>query len=162
MKALVIQPAFLGDAIISLALAEELRRLSPDAKISYLVRPESAPIIRLSPSVNKVFAYDKYGSESGITGINKKAEELNKEGFDTIFSLHNSKRTQMLLERLNAPIKIGYGSKGLTQRVEEIREQQTSRAARLLLSIFPNADLSALPKLQASEAALPNAIRNLP
>src|SRR5437762_231988 len=60
MKALVIQPAFLGDAVISLSLAEELRRLEPQCDIAYLVRPEVAPAIMLSPSVNKVFTYDRH------------------------------------------------------------------------------------------------------
>src|SRR5438445_13396135 len=123
MKALVIQPAFIGDAIISLALAEELRRVSSTAHISYLVRPESAPLIRLSTSVDTVFTYDKYGEESGISGIKKKAEELNKEGFDTIFTLHSSKRTRMLLKELKAERKIGYGdSAELTDILTEVSE----------------------------------------
>jgi heptosyltransferase-2 len=163
MKVLIIQPAFLGDAIISLALAEEFRRLSPESEIAYLVRPEVAPIIMLSPSVNKVLTYDKYNTESGISGIKKKAVELNAENFDTIFTLHSSKRTRMLLERLNAPVKVGYGDfQELTHKVTEIAEQQTSRAIRLLLPLFPDADLTNLPKLQPSETSLLKEILQLP
>src|ERR1051325_4378325 len=131
MKALVIQPAFLGDAVISLSLTEELRRLRPDAYIAYLVRPEAGPLIELSPSVNKVFTYDKYDSESGIRGIDKKAAELNEEGFDVIFTLHTSKRTRMLLKRLNAPQKVGYGGfEELTTHLNDEPIRQTSRAVR--------------------------------
>lgn len=163
MKVLVIQPAFLGDVIISLSLAEELRRLSPDANISYLVRPESAPLIRLSPSVNKVFSYDKYNKESGIEGIKKKADELNAEGFDTVFSLHSSKRTRMLIERLNASWKIGYGSyPELTDKVTEVSEPHSSKAIRLLQVLFPDADLKTLPRLVPLDPALPQEVRNLP
>jgi heptosyltransferase-2 len=163
MKALVIQTAFLGDAIISLSLAEELKRLSPQSEISYLVRPESAPIIRLSPSVDKVFTFDKYKTESGISGIKNKAFELNKEGFDTIFTLHSSKRTMMLIERLNAHQKIGYGmNDNLTIKFEEQPEQQTARGVRLLTTLFPNANLKTLPKLLAKEESLPKAVLQLP
>jgi heptosyltransferase-2 len=163
MRALVIQPAFLGDAIISLSLAEELRRLSPDSFIAYLVRPEAAPLIKLSPSVDKVFAYDKYGSESGIAGINKKADELNAEGFDTIFTLHSSKRTRMLIKKLNAGRKIGYGNYDeLTISLKPETEQQTSRAIRLLLPLFTHANIETLPKLIAREANMPLEIKALP
>jgi heptosyltransferase-2 len=163
MKALIIHPAFLGDAIISLALAEELRRLSPESHISYLVRPEVYPVIKLSPSVDKVFAYDKYKTESGISGIQKKANELNAEKFDAVFTLHTSKRTRLLLEKLDIPIKVGYGEYSeLTHHVEEVSEPQTSRAIRLLQPIFSDLDLTNLPKLQSSGSALLKEILALP
>lgn len=162
MKALVIQTAFLGDAVISLALAEELRRLSPDSNISYLVRPEAASIIELSPSVDKVYTFDKYHSEKGIGGIRKKASELNNAAFDVVFSLHNSKRTRMLLARLNAPQKIGYGEGNeLTHRIKDIAEPRTSRAIRLVQAIFPIANLNTLPKLTPLESALPEEVKLL-
>jgi heptosyltransferase-2 len=162
MKALIIQTAFLGDSIISLSLAEELRRLVPDANISYLVRPEVAPIIRLSPAVNKVFSFDKYDTESGLSGIQKKAAELNQEGFDTIFTLHRSKRTMRLLEKLSARRKIGYGiDKALTDKVNEQSEPHTAKAIRLLQVLYPEADLKALPRLQPIESSLPKEVAAL-
>lgn len=163
MKALVIQPAFLGDAVISLSLAEELRRISPDSNIAYLVRPEVSPIMKLSPSVDKVFIYDKYHSESGLSGIKSKSEELNNEGFDVIFNLHNSKRTRMLIERLNAPQKIGYGQFEIfTHKLTELNEPRTVRAIRLLQAIFPNASLTTLPKLIPIDALFPEEVKVLP
>ncbi len=163
MKVLVIQTAFLGDAVISLSLAEELRRLSPDAHISYLVRPEVARIINFSPSVNQVLIYDKYNTENGIEGIRKKAVELNKAEFDVVFTLHNSKRTRMLIERLNAPQIIGYGDYNiLTHKVTEVNEPHSARAIRLLQVIYPEADLTTLPKLATSDLFLPKEVTNLP
>src|SRR4051812_10514955 len=163
MKVLVIQTAFLGDAIISLSLAEELRRLSLHTHISYLVRPEAAPIMKLSPSVDEVLTFDKYGSEGGLYGIRSKAVELNAKGFDTVFTLHSSKRTMMLLERLNAAQKIGYGDSAvLTHRVMEIGEPYTAKAIRLLQVIFPEANIKALPRLTPREGVLPNTILKLP
>jgi heptosyltransferase-2 len=163
MKVLIIQTAFLGDSVISLSLAEELRRLDPDAFIAYLVRPEVVPIMALSPSVNKIFTYDKYHSESGHTGIRKKATELNEEGFDVVFTLHSSKRTRMLLLRLNARQKIGYGEYDeLTTKVKEMNEPHSSKAIRLLKAIYPTANLETLPKLNALDSFLPEEVRKLP
>jgi heptosyltransferase II len=162
MKVLIIQTAFLGDAIISLSLAEELRRLSPDVEISYLVRPEVAPIIKLSQSVNKIYTFDKYNTESGLSGIQKKASELNTEGFDIVLTLHNSKRTIMLIKRLNIERKIGYGNdESLTDKVKEQQEPHSARAIRLLQVIFPEADLKALPKLIPKSNSLSTKITKL-
>ncbi|HET9135531.1 MAG TPA: hypothetical protein VFO76_02750, partial [Candidatus Kapabacteria bacterium] len=73
-KLLVIQPAFIGDAVISIALAEALRAIEPDeAEITYLVRPESAGLLIYAPAISKVIAFDKYGKESGAEGIKRKA-----------------------------------------------------------------------------------------
>src|SRR5688572_15736746 len=99
-KILIIETAFLGDAVISLSLAEAIRHHFPEASISILVRPESASLLRYSPSITNVISFDKYGEESGIMGIKKKAKELNGYGFDTVFCLHNSKRTAALLKQL--------------------------------------------------------------
>jgi heptosyltransferase-2 len=162
MKVLVIQTAFLGDAIISLSLAEELRRLSPSAFIAYLVRPEAVPIIKLSPSVNKVIAFDKYNTESGISGIKNKAAELNSENFDIVFTLHSSKRTRILLKELQIPKKVGYGNyPELTNNLQEIDEPHTARAVRLLTPIFPEANLSALQSLKPDKNSLPLQVKAL-
>ncbi|MDP4231445.1 MAG: glycosyltransferase family 9 protein [Bacteroidota bacterium] len=163
MKALIIQSAFLGDAILSLSLAEELRRLMPGARICYLVRPEVAPVLDCSPAVDEVFSYDKYGSESGLSGIRHKADELNTEGFDVVFTLHSSKRTRMLLQRLQAPQKIGYGDlEELTHPAVELQEPQTAKAVRLLLPLFPAADVRTLPKLVPKENTFASVISALP
>src|SRR5688572_3946009 len=121
MNALVIETAFLGDAILSVALAEALRQHESDAKITYLVRPESAALLEYAPSIDHVLTYDKYGEESGVQAITSKAEELNKLKFDVVFSLHESQRTRMLLDKLTAPKKIGYGDfAALTDKVVAI------------------------------------------
>jgi ADP-heptose:LPS heptosyltransferase len=50
-KILIIETAFIGDAVLSLALAEEIKRLCPDIEIHYLVPPASASLISYAPSV---------------------------------------------------------------------------------------------------------------
>ncbi len=162
MNALVIETAFLGDAILSVALAEALRQHEPDAKITYLVRPESKLLLEYAPAVDHVISYDKYGDESGVQAITSKAEELNKLKFDVVFSLHESQRTRMLLEKLTAPMKIGYGDfTALTDKVEPIPNiQRTARVVSLLKVLYPNVDLATLPKLDVSSVTVPDELRN--
>ncbi|MEI8135383.1 MAG: glycosyltransferase family 9 protein [bacterium] len=162
MNALVIQPAFLGDAILSLSLAEELKRRVFDAKISYLVRPEASSIIALSPCVHKVYTFDKYKSESGISGVIKKAKELNADHFDVVFALHSSKRTLALVERLEIEEKIGYGNhREFTKQISDNYAVHTQRAVHLLSSLLDDVDVLTLPRLQSARSDIPPAVLQL-
>ncbi|MEP7234238.1 MAG: glycosyltransferase family 9 protein [Ignavibacteriota bacterium] len=163
MKVLVVQMAFLGDAVISLSLAEELRRLSPYADITYLVRPEVAPMINLDFDAQGRELVDKYGAESGSSGVNRKAAELNALNFDLVITLHTSRRTLSLIEKLKAPRKIGYSQSAVfTDKLKEENEPRSARAVRLIQTIFPEAKLSALPVLQSDKSLLPLDILQLP
>ena len=154
MKTLVIETAFLGDVIISLALARELKRLEASAEISYLVRPDSEEVIRACPDVDNVIVFDKRGTESGRTGLVRKADELNAKGFDTVILLHSSRRSQMLCESLHAPIKVGFGfmgDAGLTASV--VDSGWTNRYERAILpltALFERVDITATPRLYCS------------
>jgi heptosyltransferase-2 len=151
MKALVIETAFLGDAIIALSLASEFKRLVPVSHITYLVRPDAARIIGASPDVDHVITFDKRGSESGMAGIKAKADELYAEGFDSVFLLHSSRRSQMLASRLNAPVKVGFNGMdraGLTHTVADTGwSTRYERAILPLRALVPEASLSALPRI---------------
>jgi lipopolysaccharide heptosyltransferase II len=163
MKALVIETAFLGDAIVSLSLAEALKQQEPSAEITYLVRPEAVDILNYAPAVDRVIAYDKYGSESGVEAIKEKANELDRLNFDVIFSLHESYRTGILLEKLSTSRKIGYGKfSSLTDIVEPgIDMQRSARAVALLRPIYPDVNLATLPLLDVSAVSLPNELKNI-
>src|SRR2546425_6428314 len=102
MRVLVIETAFVGDVIISLALARALKHRVPAAHISYLVRPEAADIVRICPDVDDVIVFDKYDRERGTAGVARKALELNALAFDVMILLHGSRRSQTLASQLTA------------------------------------------------------------
>ncbi len=138
---LLIETAFLGDAILSLALAEAIHSEFLHAHISILVRPEAVSLLKYSPSLANVIAFDKYGKESGMKGVEAKANELNTYDFDAIFCLHNSKRTSKLLRRLHAPIKVGFSSarhvrSELTHLVEDEQGEWKVKRLQSLLNPF--------------------------
>jgi heptosyltransferase-2 len=151
MRVLVIETAFLGDAIISLGLAGELKRLQPDAHITYLVRPDSQEIALGCPDVDDALTYDKYAEESGREGIQKKAEELNEKEFDTIFLLQNSHRSQALCSMLNADRKIGFASMGRASLTHTVADSGWSnryeRPLILLRALYADANIGTLPRL---------------
>ena len=161
---LVIETAFLGDAIVSLALARELKRLDPSCSVSYLVRPDAVEIIRSSPDVDEVIAFDKRGAESGIAGVRAKAVELNAKSFNTLFLLHGSRRSQMLSSLLTIAQKVGFDSAthaGLTHAVPD--SGWMTRYERAILptrAIFESADVTSLPRLRCPTMPEITAFRN--
>lgn len=156
MNALIIETAFPGDVVISLALAAELKRLVPDAEVTYLVRPDAAQLASISPDVTNVIIFDKRGKDSGLSGIEKIAQQLNALHFTHLFLLHGSKRSLELAKRLNIPVKIGFtSSDAVTHRVQEpaFGTPRTSRAISLLQPIFDSVDRTTLPRLSPHGAS---------
>lgn len=151
MNVLIIETAFLGDAIVSLSLARAVKASQPNAQIIYLVRPGVEEVVRASPDVDRVLTFDKHASESGIAGIRKKAEELNALGFDTLFLLHSSRRSQSLASLIECKTKIGFEAMdhaGLAKTVPDAGWQSRyERAIMLLRAIQPDADLKSLPRI---------------
>jgi heptosyltransferase II len=151
MNALIIETAFLGDAIISLGLAREIKRQDASACVTFLVRPGIGEVINSSPDVDRVISFDKHGSERGIAGVEAKARELSGCGFDTLFLLHASRRSQALAARIRCKMKIGFEAMthaGLTHTIADAGwSNRYERAVLLLCAIVPEADIGALPRI---------------
>lgn len=168
---LVIETAYLGDVIISLAVARAIKQQEADAHVVYLVRPDAAELANACPDVDRVVTFDKRGTESGTSGIRRKASELTAMQFDVLVVLHESRRTRLLVEQIPASQKIGF--KG---RVEDVLTQSvadsgwTSRYERVLLpvralfgeeisvSTLPRIQVTPEPRVDAFLAQHPNAI----
>ncbi|HYM21158.1 MAG TPA: glycosyltransferase family 9 protein [Candidatus Kapabacteria bacterium] len=160
MKTLVIQPAFIGDAVISIALAEALKSIEPAAEIIYLVRPEAANLLRYAPAIAAVIPFDKYGADAGVKRIQRKAEELNTYHFDAVFCLHNSKRTLELLKRINCPIKVGGTSNSAFTHIADstFGDDAVKRVVRFATCLYSNVDLEILPRLEIPDSLLPESL----
>jgi heptosyltransferase-2 len=151
MNALIIETAFLGDTIVSLGLAREIKRLEPESRVTYLVRPVAEEVIGASPDVDCVLTFDKHGSERGLSGIRKKAKEINTLEFDTLFLLHGSRRSQALAALIQAKNKVGFEQTkhaGLTHSVKDSGwTNRYERAIFPLTALLPDADIHSLPKI---------------
>jgi heptosyltransferase-2 len=151
MNALIIETAFLGDAIVSLGLAREIKRVDPSSRITYLVRLGMEEVIASSPDVDRVIVFDKRGTERGRSGVEMKASELNGCGFDMLFLLHASRRSQALAARIRCDVKIGFEAMtgaGLTHSVPDSGwSNRYERAILLLRAIKPEADITSLPRI---------------
>ncbi len=151
MNALIIETAFLGDAIVSLALAREIKRLDATARVTCLARSGIEEVINSSPDVDRVIPFDKHGLEGGMSGVEAKAAELNGMGFDTLFLLHASRRSQALASRTHCKIKIGFEAMTHAHLTHTVPDggwlNRYERAILLLRAIAPNADITSLPRV---------------
>jgi len=83
-KVLIIQTAFLGDAILISSLLEKIRVESPESTIHLLVRKGNESVFEAYPHANlaKVWAYDKKHKWASWQALQK---ELKAESFDRVF-----------------------------------------------------------------------------
>jgi heptosyltransferase-1 len=56
---LIIKPSSLGDIVLALPALTALRKSFPNAKISWLIRPEFAPILEKHPHLDEIIIFDR-------------------------------------------------------------------------------------------------------
>lgn len=108
MKILLVAASFIGDTILSTPVVDGIRRLHPDASLSIMTTPGSAPLLVHDPRIDHIITFDKRNREKGISGMIRKAAELRRSRFDRVYSLHRSYRTTALLFLAKIPVRIGF------------------------------------------------------
>lgn len=106
-RILVIQTAFLGDAILTLPMIQKLKDLYPDSVLDVVAIPSTVQIFQASPCVNQVLILDKKGTQKSIFSLLKFAHSLRKKRYNVLYSPHRSFRTAFLVMLLN--IRESYG-----------------------------------------------------
>ncbi len=105
-KILVVQTAFLGDAILTLPMIQKLFELFKDSKIDVLAIPSTAEIFSASPYINEVIIYDKK-KEKSLSYLFLLSNSLKHKKYSRIYSPHRSFRTSLLV--MNTNVKETYG-----------------------------------------------------
>ncbi len=96
-KYLVIQTAFIGDAILSLPMIQKLRELNPESSIDVIAIPATAIIFSLSPAVNHVHIFDKRGKHKNLLSLHKFGKFIKQNNYSRIYAPHRSLRTSLLV-----------------------------------------------------------------
>lgn len=113
-RILVIRLDRIGDVVLSTPVAKALRAAYPDSRITFLVRPYAADIVKGNPYIDEVITYDKERTLSF-------AMSLRKKKFDMALILHPTSRTHWIVFLAGIPVRLGYDNKKmgmlLTKRV---------------------------------------------
>lgn len=113
-KILVIQTAFLGDAILTLPMIRKLKEFFPESVIDVIAIPDTKEVFENSPFVHNVFAYDKKGTQKTIRQLFEFAYLLKKNKYTKLFSPHRSLRTSFLVLLLSVKESAGFDISSLS------------------------------------------------
>lgn len=94
-KYLVLQTAFLGDAILTLPFLQLLKKKNPGVLIDVIATPANSEIFQSSPSVNQVYILDKKNKHKSLFKSIEFIRELSS-GYSRFYVLHRSFRSAMM------------------------------------------------------------------
>ena len=89
-KILVFSFSFIGDAVLSTAVIQPLRRHFPDAHITFLVGPQASDLLATEPNIDAVIVYDNRGEHAGWSGRLRLIKALRRDKFDLVVNLRDS------------------------------------------------------------------------
>ena len=156
MRILIIQTAFLGDAILTLPMIMKLKERYPESVIDVLAIPSTASIFYAAPYVDNVFIIDKKGLHKGIIGMNKFIEELKLNLYSTVYSPHRSFRSAYITLRLGAGESYGFDNSSLKYAYKnvvkyEAQHHEVSRNLSLIDEDVSDNQWKILPRINFAE-----------
>jgi heptosyltransferase II len=121
---LVVQPSWVGDAVMATPALRALRERFPSARISYLLRRYVKPIYEGMPWADRLLTYQPKGDKR--SGTFRLGARLRTGKFDLAVLLTNSFKTALLCKLAKIPRVVGYEREGrgilLTDRLVPLRE----------------------------------------
>lgn len=105
----LLQPAFLGDAVLSTAVLESWHRRHPDHTLSVVVRKAAAGLFEAHPFLKGVHVWDRTGWQKypRLMGLSR---QLNRERPDVVINLHRFASMALLARRSGAAVITGFES----------------------------------------------------
>lgn len=96
-KILLIQTAFIGDAVLTLPMLKYLKERYPCSVIDVITTPAAREIFAASPFTDKVTAYDKRGKDKSLIRLFSLAKNIRQQGYSRIYSPHRSFRSSLIV-----------------------------------------------------------------
>jgi len=111
-KFLVIQTAFIGDAILASACLEELHKSHPTATIDFLVRKGNEQLFEEHPFLNKVLIWNK--QQHKLHHFFKTLQSIRKEKYTHVINLHRYTSSGLFTVFSGAKETIGFDKNPLS------------------------------------------------
>jgi heptosyltransferase-2 len=158
-KFLIIQTAFIGDAILTLPMIQKLKELNPDCLIDVVTIPQTAVIFSHSPSVNSIHIFDKKGKHKSLYQIHKFARFLKQSKYSRIYTPHRSFRTSILVMLTGVKETYGFNVNSMRHIYKHLADYQNAQhevERNLHLINYPveNDGWRILPKVQISSETM--------
>lgn len=137
---LIIQTAFIGDALLVIPLLEVVKTLWPHSEVDIIVRPPADNLLETHPAINNVILYDKYGKDRGLINFLSLTTRLRKRKYDLALLPHRSLRSGLIAYLAKIPSRHGFARGGgrffHTRRIIYPRNKHEIERNLTLLSPF--------------------------
>lgn len=98
----------LGDVVLTTSAVALLKEQYPQAKITIMVRPMAADIVRNHPAIDEVIVYAYKSKQTSFAETWRFAQGLRARKFDIMISIDSKVRSGMLAFLAGIPERIGY------------------------------------------------------
>jgi heptosyltransferase III len=112
LKILLVRLRLIGDVVFTTPIVRALRQHYPDARLSYVVEPEAAGVLRGNPHLNELLVVPRRRGIRRVFDDLATGRRLRSAGFDVAIDLHGGPRSAWLTLMSGAPMRIGYAIPG--------------------------------------------------
>ena len=156
LRFLIVQTAFIGDAILTLPMIQKLKVNFPNAVIDVVAIPSTEEIFNSSRIVTNVFALAKRKEHKSLFSTIKFALNLRRFNYDKIISPHRSFRSSLFVFFASGKETIGFSNSSLSAvyktKVDYCKTcHEVERNLKLIGADTSNGNWKILPQICVNE-----------
>lgn len=136
MKFLIIQTAFIGDVILSLPLAQVLKKQYPSSRIDFLCIPKTSELLTGNPYIDRVIVYDKHSDDKSVSGFFSIIRKLKKDKYNYIFGVQRFLRTTLISYLARKMRTVSYNNSSLSFLYSETVNYQSKHEILRVLDLL--------------------------
>ncbi len=125
-KILIIQTAFIGDALLILPMIQKLNELFTNSQIDVVAIPSTAEIFSASPFINEVIVLDKKNKHKSYWALIRFSKELRSRNYSRVYSPHRSFRSSFIVMNLNTKETYGFSTSSFKHVYKHLIDYKTT------------------------------------
>jgi heptosyltransferase-2 len=155
-KILIIQTAYIGDVILTLPVAQVLKK-EMKCEIDFLCIPKTAELLRNNRYIDNLIVYDKKARDKRFLKLRNVSNRIRFKRYDIIISPHRSARSAFLAFRGKSEISISFDKSSLSflykKKVNYIKNiHEIQRNLKLLEPLGISVDSIIKPEIFIAES----------
>lgn len=107
-KILVIQTAFIGDAILSSTIFKGIKAILPNTEVDVLAIPQTSNLFQNNPNISNVYEFDKRKINNRIFSVFSVLKTIRNNKYDLGISIQSSITSTFLMILGGIKLRIGY------------------------------------------------------
>jgi len=105
VRVLIVLPGAIGDVVRALPLLGRIRRGRPEAHLSWVVEPPSAPVLAAHPWLDEVIVFQR---RQGVRAVPPLVRRLRGERYHVALDLGRGAKSALIARASGAPVRLGF------------------------------------------------------